>query len=614
MSQAEKYFRIELYFYLRVIICVCIFTLVKPELIYTLSEALEQLAALQLQKADLSGALTQERNVFSRIIQEVTTENNLLKQDKEQLKGWLSNEQERGLDKDKLIISLQDAIVELQAEIARKTEDALRKEWQLKELKEMLFGPRSEKFIPESTSTQTAIQQTLGADFDTAEVEAIIEQTKAETNTACSTTKTSRRRKRHQAHKGRRAIPTHLETETIIFDFPGDKTGLKSMGKKVSVYYDFIPGKLIRKEEQHLQYKSTDGKIHCTPVLPRMVERGIVSNRLLAHLHSERFVYYMPYYRQQQRFERLMGVSFAASTIDHWEEVCYKKLKRLLKLLKKMIQTSSYIKADETTLRYLHDEGQGKASNGWMWVFHAPELKLVLFEFHPGRGHEIPKEILKDFKGVLQTDALSSYTAAFKENKNVTLMGCLAHIRRGFKNAQRQNKVLADQVLTYFNIIYRIEAYAKRKQFSSDQRLALRQKYSRPFIDKIRSWLDEQKDKQVPDTPLAKAITYANNQWDKLKILFEDGKIDVDNNSTERAVRPITLFRKNSLFASNEHGGERAALFYSLVETCKLNGIDPFEYLNDVYDRLYDCTAEELLQLLPPYWKPAIAKSATIFN
>ncbi|WP_322518454.1 IS66 family transposase [Chitinophaga sancti] len=587
----------------------------KPEIIYTLPEALEQVNALQLQKADLSNSLTQERHVFSRIIQELTTENTALKEEKDQLRRWLSNEQERGIDKDRRITSLEETIAEMQTALASKTDEAQRKDWQLKELQEMLFGQRSEKFIPDAATTQTAIQQTLGEEFDKTEVEAIIEQTIASTITDTqtgTTSKTSRRKKRHKAHKGRRPIPTHLETETIVYDIAGDKTGMKPMGKKVSVYYEIIPGKLIRKEEHHLQYKSADGKIHCTPVQPRMIERGIVSNRLLAHLHSERFVYYMPYYRQQQRFERLTGVSFAASTIDHWEEVCYKKLKRLLKLLKKTIQTANYLKADETRLRYLHDEGQGKAANGWMWVFHAPEHKLVLFEFHPGRANDVPKEILKDFAGILQTDALSSYTAAFKENNKVTLMSCLAHIRRGFKKSQRQNKVLSDQVLVYFNIIYRIEAYAKRKHFTPDQRLALRQKYSKPFFDKIRSWLDEHKDKHVPDSLLAKAITYANNQWDKLNILFLNGRIDVDNNTTENAIRPITLFRKNSLFASNEHGGERAALFYSLVETCKLNGIDPFEYLNDVYNRLHDCSAAELIHLLPPNWKPTEARKTAM--
>ncbi|WPQ61236.1 IS66 family transposase [Chitinophaga sancti] len=579
----------------------------KPEITYNLSEALEQVNALQLQKADLSNALTQERHVFSRIIQELTTENTTLKEDKDQLKRWLSNEQERGIDKDRMIASLEQTIAELQSTLASKTDEALRKDWQLKELQEILFGQRSEKFIPDQAATQTAIQQTLGKEFDKAEVEAIIEQAIASSVTNTQTgisSRSSRKKKHHKAHKGRRPIPTHLETETIVYDLPGDKTGMKPMGKKVSVYYEIIPGKLIRKEEHHLQYKSVDGKIHCTPVQPRMIERGIVSNRLLAHLHSERFVYYMPYYRQQQRFERLTGVCFAASTIDHWEEVCYKKLKRLLKLLKKTLQTASYIKAEETSLKYLHDEGVGKATNGWMWVFHAPEHKLLLFEFHPGRAHDVPKEILKDFAGTLQTDALSSYTAAFKDNSKVTLMSCLAHIRRGFKKAQRQNKELADQVLVYFNIIYRIEAYAKRKHFTPDQRLALRQKYSKPFFDKMRGWLDEQTDKHVPDSLLAKAVNYANNQWDKLNILFTNGRIDVDNNSTENAIRPITLFRKNSLFASNEHGGERAALFYSLVESCKLNGIDPFEYLADVYDRLHDCTASELIHLLPSNWKP----------
>lgn len=173
---------------------------------------------------------------------------------------------------------------------------------------------------------------------------------------------------------------------------------MKPMGKKVTVLYDIVPGKLIRREEHYLQYKAENGKIHRNPVQPRMIERGIVSNRLLDHLHSERFVYYMPYYRQQLRFERLIGVCFAASTIDHWEEVCYKKLKRLLKLLKKTLQTASHIKADETSLKYLHDEGQGKASNGWMWVFHAPEHKRVLFEFHPGRDHEVPSKSFRILK------------------------------------------------------------------------------------------------------------------------------------------------------------------------------------------------------------------------
>jgi transposase len=469
---------------------------VKPDVIYTLPEALQQIARLQQAQADLSDNLTQERTVFGRIIQELTTGNATLKEEKQQLTRWLSAEQDRGIDKDRQIAVLQSTISQLQEQLAdlqHKVENALRQEWQLKELQTILYGQRSEKFIPETETMQAAIQQTLGAGFDALEVEAIIREASAPASTkiiAKAILKTSRKRKRHQAHKGRRAIPTHIATETIVFDLPGDKTGLKPMGKKVSIYYDFIPGKLIKKIEEHLQYRTQNGEtILCTPVLPRMIERGTVSNRLLAHLHSERFVYYMPYNRQLQRFERTMGFSFAASTVDHWEEVCFKKLKRLLKLLKKTIQQASYLKADETTLRYLHDEAKGKASRGWLWVFLAPEIKLILFEFHPGRAHEVPQDVLKDFKGVLQTDGLSSYTAAFKDNEAVTLVSCLIHIRRGFKKAQQQNKILADEVLTWFSIIYKIEAYGDHKKMDHEQRLLLRKKYTQPFLDKIKTWL-----------------------------------------------------------------------------------------------------------------------------
>lgn len=587
---------------------------VKADIINTTPEAFALIAALQKTEVELTSQLVQERKVFTRIIQEQAA--GLEKQEAEnlQLRRWLSAEQERTIDKNHQIVELKQEVEQLRQQVAQllsKVEEGINKEYQLKELQTILYGQRSERFVPETAAIQTSIQQTLGSDFDSAEVEAIIQQATAPIKTedaAKAILKGSRKHKRHQAHTGRRATPSHIETETIVYDYPGDKAGLKPMGKKVSTYYDFVPGKLIKKIEEHLQYQSQDGgAIVCEPVLPRMIERGTVSNRLLAHLHTERFVYYVPYYRQLQRFDRTMGFTFAASSVNHWEEVCFKKMKRLLKLLKKTIQQASYIKADETTLKYLHDVGKGKASNGWLWVFLAPEVKLILFEFHPGRGQDVPKEVLKDFKGVLQTDALSSYTAAFKETNEVTLVSCLAHIRRGFKKAQQQNRVLADEVLTWFNILYKIEAYGSDKKMDSDERLALRKKYSQPFLDKIKAWLTAQQDQYVPGTPMAKAIVYALNQWDKLRVLTENGKIDLDNNGAERAIRPVTLFRKNSLFASNEHGGERAALFYSLVESCKLNGIDPFEYLQDVYDRLHDCPASELVQLLPSRWKPSPA-------
>lgn len=589
----------------------------KPQIIYTLPEALKQLAALQQQHDDLGDTLTQERQVFSRIIQELTSQVEQLKQENKSVIRQLNAANEISLDKDAQLLQKDELIAsfikELDSLRAQK-EESLRKDWQLQDLQQMLFGKKSEKFIPETQDTKTVVQQTLGADFDTVEVDAIItEVTKPVANNQLQQTveKTNRHKKNYKPQVKRiRKFASHIETQVTVIDYPGDKEGFRKMGKKTTTYYDFEPGKIIKRVEERLQYISKDGeKIVAPEVTPRMVERGIVGNTLLAHLHTERFVYYNPYHRQLQRFERTMGLRFAPSTLDGWEEMCYQKLRRLLKLLKKLLQKADYIKADETTLRYVNDVGKGEASKGWLWVFLAPELKLILFEFHPSRRHEVPREILKDFKGTLQVDGLSSYTAAFKDNDQVDLMGCLSHIRRGFKKAEKQNKTLAAEALTYFNILYRIEAYADKKEMNDEQRLALRKKYSGPFMKKLKDWLQTQQPITVPDTPMAKAITYALNQWGRIQILLQNGKIEVDNNSIERAIRPVTLFRKNSLFAGNEHGGERAALFYSLLESCKLNGIDPFEYLQDVYNRLHDCPANELINLLPPYWKPLQPKN-----
>lgn len=572
----------------------------KPVIIYSLPDAIKEIASLKSKQAELEKALAQERSVYGRVTYELTTKNESLNQQVEEKDKELTA-------KDHLIATLQEEL----ARISEQMEEGLRKGWQLDQLRDILFGKRSEKFIPSPGDTQTAIQQTLGADFDSEVVAAIVQEQTVHQSSPEGPTNRNQKRCPPQKIK-RRPFARHLETVKTIIDYTGDKTGWKVMGKKVTVYYDFEPGEIVKRVDEHIQYISTDGsgKIITPPVVPRIIERGQAGNALVAHVQTERFVYGMPYHRQQQRFERSLGFSFAPSTVNHWEQICYHKLKRLLKLLKKLIQQADYIKADETTLLYVNDVGKGKASRGWLWVFEAPQLKMILFEFAPGRGHQVPMEILKDFKGDLQTDGYSAYAKAFGDNELVRLSACLIHIRRGFKEAQKQHRKAVQEVLTWFNIIYKLEKQARTQGFSDEQRLAMRLKHTKPFVDRIKHWLDEQKQQNLPpDSPIARAVNYALNRWDKLQRFFEDGKIDLDTNSTENAIRPITIFRKNSLFAGNEHGAERAALFYSLLETCKLNNIDPYEYLKDVYDRIHDCPASGLIHLLPPYWKAGRLKN-----
>ena len=572
----------------------------KPVIIYSLPDAIKEIASLKSKQAELEKALAQERSVYGRVTYELTTKNESLNQQVEEKDKELTA-------KDNLIATLQEELARISAQM----EEGLRKGWQLDQLRDILFGKRSEKFIPSPGDTQAAIQQTLGADFDSEVVAAIVQDQTVHPSSPEGPTNRNQKRCPPQKIK-RRPFARHLETVKTVVDYTGDKTGLKVMGKKVTVYYDFEPGKIVKRVDEHIQYISTDGsgKIITPPVAPRIIERGQAGNALVAHVQTERFVYGMPYHRQQQRFERSLGFSFAPSTVNHWEQICYHKLKRLLKLLKKLIQQADYIKADETTLLYVNDVGKGKASRGWLWVFEAPQLKMILFEFAPGRGHQVPMEILKDFKGDLQTDGYVAYVKAFGDNELVRLSACLIHIRRGFKEAQKQHREAVQEVLTWFNIIYKLEKQARTQGFSDEQRLAMRLKHTKPFVDRIKHWLDEQKQQNLPpDSPIARAVNYALNRWDKLQRFFEDGKIDLDTNSTENAIRPITIFRKNSLFAGNEHGAERAALFYSLLETCKVNNIDPYEYLKDVYDRIHDCPASGLIHLLPPFWKAGRLKN-----
>ncbi|QHS58333.1 IS66 family transposase [Chitinophaga agri] len=582
----------------------------RPELITSITDALQQVSTLTMANAYLSESVSRERITFGKIIYDLNNQLEAKQEECVKLNKYFHQAHKIMLDREQIIKDLEERILILEkanAEMREKAEAGLRKEVQLREFCDILMGKKSEKFIPESAVVNVAIQQTLGAEFDVQELEEIIS---VAVTPACvqqanhEIIKGNRKRKRYQAHLGRRVQPSWLEVQTETIDISIDKTGLKPTGKKVTTFYDYPPGKIIKVQQEHLQYINDEKQIICEPVKPRMVEKGTAGNRLLAYLHSRRFGYRDPYYRQLRFIKNTTGVDFAASTVDGWEEICYKKLQRLLRCLWKVIMQSKYIKADKTKLKYLSDVGKGKPSNGWLWVFLSPEHKLVLFEFNPSRSQHIPAEVLKDFKGILQTDGLGSYTAAFKNNDEVTMMSCLVHIRRGFRKAEAYDKKLVAEVLTLFNVIYRIEAYADKNKSTPDQRLQLRQKYTVQFLNKIKSGLLHQQNQgHLPGTPIAKAVNYALGQWPRLRAFTENGYVDPDNSGAERVIRPVTIFHKNLMFAGNEHGAERVALFYSLIESCHLNNIDPFTYLCDIYDSLHDCPANQLINLLPHNWK-----------
>lgn len=560
------------------------------------------MAEFQNSHAPASAPQLQERALTNFIIAELIT----------QSKSAANNEVIHLREK---IVSLESAVAQFikqHAELQQKVEEGIRKGWQLEELKHMLFGKKSERFVAYSDNANST-QQSLGAIFETGDVAAVIAASRARAtaeeelaNQQTGQPKTNRHHKAHQGRKGKGRRIYAVEEVTTEVDYDGDKTGLKKMGKKVVVVFDYVPGKVVKSTTHFIKYIDVEGHIFKAPVPPRVIEKGRVSNRFVAYMHVDKFVYASPYYRQLRKLQR-MGASFAASTVNDWEEICYGKLKRLLKLFKKIINQQNYLQIDEVPINYVNDVGKGKCSSGYFWVVNAPRQKLVLFEFNPSRASAVPKELLKDFKGKLQCDGLSSYKSAFKDNEDVKLLTCLAHIRRGFFKAKNNNLALARYFLNETRIIYDIEAYCDHQCVSDLERVAIREQYVKPILDQVKEWMVENKPGLVPDSPTGKAFTYALNHWSLMYHYLEDAKLLVDNNGAERAIRPVTLYRKNSLFAGNENGAQRAALFFSLLETCKLNNIDPFEYLCDVYDRIHDCPAHQLEELLPNKWKKNIA-------
>jgi transposase len=517
--------------------------------------------------------------------------------------------------KDEQLFSLQAIIEQLrqaQEKLLAQVQEGIRKGWQLEEFTNLFFGRKSERFTEYSDDAKHGRQLSLGDVFDTGDVEAVVAASRARTTAEQSgeqqavIPKSNRHSKRHVIRTGKRR-QYNVEVVRIEKDYEGDKDGLKYIGSKVTEVYDYQPGKFVKTQTLYKKYIDKTGKIYKAAVPPRVIEKGRVSNRLVANVHVDKFVYSMPYERQIKKMQRL-GMSFAASTVNGWEEICYRKLKRLLKLFKRVINQQDYLQIDEVPINFVNDVGKGKCSNGYFWVVNAPRQKLVLFEFNPSRGSAVPKELLKDFKGKLQCDGLSSYKTAFKENEDVQLLACLAHIRRGFFKAKKHNLELAKYFLNETRIIYDIEAYCSHRQLTDNEIVEVRLRHIKPILDTVNNWLTGNRNSVSPDSPTGKAFTYACNHWHLLYEYLHDGKLLPDNNGAERAIRPVTLYRKNSLFAGNEHGARRAALFFSLLETCKLSNIDPFEYLCDVYDRIYDCTAQELHQLLPHNWKKSINK------
>jgi hypothetical protein len=311
----------------------------------------------------------------------------------------------------------------------------------------------------------------------------------------------------------------------------------------------------------------------------------------------DKFVDHLPYYRQIERFKR-DGVELKASTIDGWQTAVCNLLVPLYEELKKQVLEQGYLQADESPIKVLDKNKKGKTHQGYYWVYHSPIEKMLFFDYRHGRGRDGPEELLKNFKGYLQTDGYVVYDA-FAEKENIIMVGCMAHARRYFEKALDDDKARASMMLEMIQQLYAIERKMREDKLTHTEKHVYRLDNSQPIMLEIIKWLLANKDQVIPKSPTGKAIHYMIARWEYIRAFMYDGSLEIDNNLIENKIRPMVIGRKNYLFAGSHNGADRAAMFYSFFGTCKLHNINPYQWLKQVLNVVAEYKVSKLSELLP---------------
>lgn len=480
------------------------------------------------------------------------------------------------------------------AALAEKQEqiDALRHE--LDQLKRMLFGAKSERIAP--------------AFAPDAEKETITYQ---------------RKKRPAKPHPGRAKLPDHLPVRQVIIEPEKDTTGMVRIGEDVTRKLEFIPGTLeiveyIRPRYARPAQDQNDdlAAIVQAPAPDQVLPKSIAGAGLLTQIIIAKYIDHLPLYRQQQMFLRDFGYEVSSSTLGDWFGAGCTVLKPLFVALIKQVLEATYLQGDESRIGVL-EKGEDKKKDkshryptkvrkvhlGYMWVFRNPVAGGVLFAYRPGRGAKVLNETLADFKGKLQSDGYSAYTAYLKKHEGVELVSCLAHIRRKFFDARKNDPDRADLALRACQYLYRIEDKCRERGVGPEVRQRMRRRYARPAYEALLDWVHASLPDSLPKSGIGKALSYAANHLPRLRHYLEDGRVEIDNNQIENKIRPLALGRKNYLFAGSRKGAERAAMMYSFLSTCKEHDVNPREWLKDVLLRINDHPINRIEELLPSEWK-----------
>ena len=404
----------------------------------------------------------------------------------------------------------------------------------------------------------------------------------------------------------RKPLPDNLPREVVQHPAPCacPQCGgsLRPLGEDVTEVLEYVPGSfhVIR----HVRPKLSCNTCECiaqapAPDLP--IRRGLAGPGLLAHVLVAKYCDHLPLYRQSEIYAR-DGIDLDRSTLAGWVGQSAALVRPLVDAVAAHVMAAGRVHADDTTVPVL-DPGRGKAKTGRLWCyvrddrpFAGPAPPAVLYRYSPDRKGEHPRAHLNAFHGILQADGYAGYAGLY--DRGVTKSACWAHVRRKFFDVHAATQSpLADEALQRIAALYAIEATIRGEP--PDVRLRVRQAQSAPLFAGLKDWMDRTRARISGETDLAAAIRYALARWDALTLVLRDGRACLDNNAAERAMRPMTLGRKNWLFAGSDAGGERAAAIYTLTETAKLNMLDPEDYLRRVLQCIAEHPVKRIHELLP---------------
>ena len=467
---------------------------------------------------------------------------------------------------------------------------------QIAELQRQLFGSKADHLTPEQEGQLNELNKDLQEDAqrpDSASDEVLQEEEPG-----------SRKKRRRPA---RHPMPAHLETETVTIE-PEGKTcpccgkPLEQIGEEVTEEFDMIPAKLIRRRIVRPKYACRCGEagVAIAPLPPRLIPQSKLGLGLAIYILLARFDDHLSFYRLEQQFRERHQVIIPRQQMIQWVEQIATWFRPIYDAMWQAMFAGGYLQVDETPVKVLDPEVQGKAARGYLWFYAVPRGDVIL-DFDRSRGLEPARRRLENFTGTIQTAAYDVYLSLGKNQPGLDRIGCLAHSRRRFYAALKENLPAAVWFIGQIRLLYRIEAETRERSYA--ERHALRQQRAPMIWEALKAKTMELRPAFLPRSTMGKALSYFISEYDALTGYLRDGRYEIDNNLVENSIRPTAVGRRRWLFIGHPDAGWRSAVIYSIIVSCRRRGINPQDYLTDVLSRLPSMKITEIDSLLPGNWK-----------